>query len=498
VAKRVYGRACVAHANLRTTDWPDFLADGARKRRIVARCSSTRQSIVDVASDIVGEHFNPAEYVLSHATIVASVDTYEPKNPDVPQGSGFLGAGRLASFDFRSMLHVLGPAGFKPNRRYGDFRISRPTQKYINDNNDAFSRGVLLKSYRTFVGGHNFIEHVQVEALSKGRLLDAAIRNLGPTLYVDILVATSREHEELCAGILDGSIDKMSMGCDVVGTICSCCGHWSVDDTELCPCVRHFKGQMFTDEDGEPSRVAEICGHETIDPTGGVVFKEASWVEGPAFKGAVSRGVLEPPEGGPPEGKVAKKKVVPGSWKGGAARTATRRADDASDFTQDDSGEVGEDESSTPTQPPASPLDDAIDQVQNYIYQRAVSKIRERMDEGGVRDTVPGAPDDNDNLSRLGAVARRRHAIASYAQAAMDDAAFLRGLPGLLAGLGSSMSPRFATAIGRAAPLLRAGRRVDFLTRCGIEVGRPLTRGEAETALRVARLLPGSRTPKPQ
>lgn len=491
MAKRVYGRASVAHVNLSTTDWPDFLADGTRKRRIVARCSSTRQSIVDVASDIVGERFNPAEYVLSHATIVASVDTYEPKNPDAPpSSSGVLGLGRLASFDFRSMFHLLGPAGFKLNRRYADFRITRPTQKYINDNNDAFSRGVLLKSYRTFVGGHNFIEHVQVEALSKGRLLDAAIRNLGPTLYVDILVATYKGHEELCAGILDGSIDKMSMGCDVVGTICSCCGHWSVDDAELCPCVRHFKGQMFTDEDGEPSRVAEICGHESIDPTGGVVFKEASWVEGPAFKGAVSRGVLTPPEGSVPEGKVAKKKVVPGSWKGEAPRTAHRlRADEAPDFAQEDPpAEDGGAEGDAPSEP--SPQDDAVDQVQNYIYDRAVNRIRERMDESDVRDTVPGAPDDNDNLSRL---ARRRRALTAFAQAAQDDRAFLRGLPGFLAGIGGSMSPRFAAAIGRAAPLLRAGCRVDFLTRCGLEVGRPLTRREAEMAMRIARLLPESR-----
>lgn len=506
MAKRVYGCAGVVHPNLRSSDWPDFLADSARKRRIVARCSSTRQSIVDVASDIVGERFNPAEYVLSHATIVASVDTYKPKSPDAPLStSSIMSLGKLATFDFRSLFHLMQPQGFRPNRKYADFRITRPTQKFVNDNNDAFSRGVLLKSYRTFVGAFNFIEHVQVEALSKGRILDAAIRNIGPTLYVDILVATHKAHEELCAGILDGSVDKMSMGCDVVGTICSCCGHWSIDDTELCPCIRHFKGQMFNDEDGEPSRVAEICGHESIDPTGGVVFKEASWVEGPAFKGAVSRGVLEPPEGTVPEGRVARKKVVPGSWKGGAPRTAAHRVgeEDAPDFGGDDappaegddaSAEGDDSGASAPSK--SEPLDDAISQVQNYIYQRAVDRIREHMDEGGVRDTVPGAPDDNDNLtqlaSRQGADFRRR-AVASFALAAKDDGAFLRGLPGLLQGLGASMSPQFAAAIGRAAPLFRAGRRADFLTRCGLEVGRPLRRQEAEMALRIARLLPGSR-----
>ena len=104
-----------------------------------------------------------------------------------------------------------------------------------------------------------------------------------------------------------------------------------------------------------------------------------------------------------------KKKVVPGSWKGEAPRTAHRlRADEAPDFAQEDPpAEDGGAEGDAPSEP--SPQDDAVDQVQNYIYDRAVNRIRERMDESDVRDTVPGAPDDNDNLSRL---ARRRRVAA--------------------------------------------------------------------------------------
>lgn len=85
-------------------------------------------------------------------------------------------------------------------------------------NSDAWSRGVLAKAYSTFIGGHNFVEHVQVEELSKGRLIDAVSRDVGDSLYVDLLIATDLKHEALIKDIRSGAMSTLSMGCFLPGT----------------------------------------------------------------------------------------------------------------------------------------------------------------------------------------------------------------------------------------------------------------------------------------
>ncbi len=61
-------------------------------------------------------------------------------------------------------------------------------------------------------------EHIQLPALSKGFIVDAIARDLGKSVYVDILVATDRKHRKLIQDILSGSINALSMGCHVAGT----------------------------------------------------------------------------------------------------------------------------------------------------------------------------------------------------------------------------------------------------------------------------------------
>lgn len=85
-------------------------------------------------------------------------------------------------------------------------------------NCDAWARPVLLKSYKTFIGAHSFVEHVQIENLSKGRIIDAVARDVGDSVYVDILVANDRKHEELIKDIESGKLSTLSMGCFIPGT----------------------------------------------------------------------------------------------------------------------------------------------------------------------------------------------------------------------------------------------------------------------------------------
>jgi hypothetical protein len=150
-------------------------------------------------------------------------------------------------------------------------------------------------SYVLGLGGvsvHN-CEHVQIPELSKGRIIDAVARDIGESVYIDILVATERKHKALIEAITSGQLSTLSMGCSTTETQCTKCGNVATDETQLCMCIRFKKGTTFLDAKGQRRKVAELCGHASIEP-GSVKFIEASWVANPAFKGAVLRNILDP------------------------------------------------------------------------------------------------------------------------------------------------------------------------------------------------------------
>lgn len=105
------------------------------------------------------------------------------------------------------------------NRKFTDYYIKPLSTKFVNNNGDSWSREVLLASYPTFIGGHNFLEHVQIEEQSKGRIIDAVARDIGDSVYIDILVATDRKHTQLVWDIESGKLGTLSMGCFIAGTM---------------------------------------------------------------------------------------------------------------------------------------------------------------------------------------------------------------------------------------------------------------------------------------
>jgi hypothetical protein len=281
-----FARANVVQPSIQGVQWD--------KVRVASGDKTINASLKKQAEDILGEPFTPDRFLLTHSTIVCSVDAITP--PNTKTGS-------------------IVEGGQTINRKYSDYRISSKTDKFINNNLDSWSRPVIKKSYQTFIGAHNFVEHIQVEELSKGRIIDAVLRDIGDSLYVDILVATDRKHGDLVKQIESGQMNAMSMGCSVDETTCTKCGHVAVDETEMCPHVKYEKGNVFFDEQGNKHRVAELCGHEDIGGTAGVTFIEASWVATPAFTGAVARNTLDIPSAD--MAKSASEEVlneVPNKW----------------------------------------------------------------------------------------------------------------------------------------------------------------------------------------
>jgi hypothetical protein len=185
-----------------------------------------------------------------------------------------------------------------------DWYIKPETSHLVNNNDDAWENEVLRLSHRSFVGSFNFLEHYQNTKESKGTIVDSILRKIqiaGPETWVyfcDLLVATALEHEDLVSEIRTGDVRYMSMGCVTDVVICSYCGHQVKEGDTNCYHLSRHKGQFLPDDDGIARRVAELCGHKSL-PNGGVTFIEASWVETPAFPGAVNRGIIANEWSGP-------------------------------------------------------------------------------------------------------------------------------------------------------------------------------------------------------
>lgn len=320
------------------------------------------------ASRTVLQKYDPNKYLLSHCTIIASVD--------VEQAGSKLG---------RQMID-----GFQIDRRYDDYLVTPDTSQYINNNQDCWERKLLLASFRTFVGGENYVEHLQIPELSKGKIIDAAARDIGDSIYVDILVATDRKHKPLIAAVQSGQLQTLSMGCQVAFTICTKCGNIAEDETQLCPHIRFMKGNTFIDALGKRRKIAELCGHIQAEP-GSVKFIEASWVAHPAFTGAVLRSILTPEQVTSLGNRLqfAFDQAPRVADAGAMQRAASRPVWGQFDFGEGGGGEGGGGEGGeggaaapggdAPKE--KDPLEEAIGDMADFIREKAIGKVRQQMAE---------------------------------------------------------------------------------------------------------------------
>lgn len=362
MAFRKFANAAIVKPDIHPTGWGEIRQAGGAN-------FAQRE-----AAKVVLQEFDPKNFLLTHCTIIASVDTEESKE-----------AMGKHSVD-----------GFEVTRKYADYLITPDTNKYINNNHDAWEKKLLLACFRTFVGGENYVEHVQIPELSKGKIIDAAARDIGDSIYVDILVATDRKHSPLISAITDGQLQTLSMGCQVEFTTCTKCGNVAYDETQLCPHIRYFKGNEYVDGMGKKRKIAELCGHISEEP-GSVKFIEASWVANPAFPGAVMRNILNPDdvkEVGT-RMQVAFTQAPRVAEEGHILKAAKslefqKLADDFGEFPGAEGGEAPGGEQ--PPEPP-DPIEKAVDSMANLIRQKALAKVKQDLDKGN----APSLPSENLN-----------------------------------------------------------------------------------------------------
>ena len=430
--------------------------------RTASRTANVPINLIDQASDILSKPFDPSGFLLSHATIVASVDVVEP--PGVKTGS------------------VLED-GFRVNRKYGDYRIKPTCDRYINNNLDAWARRVLLASYPTFIGAHNFVEHVQVEDLSKGRIIDAVARDIGDSVYVDILIATDRAHSDLIASIESGKMATLSMGCTVDGTICTKCGHWAADETEMCPHVKYNKGNVFFDNNGGRHRIAELCGHESISPHGGVQFIEASWVATPAFTGAVLRNVLEPSAASARRAQEILSQP-PAQWDA-QARQKAAFAPIIGQWGDEEEEEGGEEETA-----PEDPLQTVEDDLHQHVLDRVKKRIKKDLE--GDEEPEPGTLEDtntNETIVKEGASRVYRASLRVLVATSESDIRLIDRVAALNHDLGIEVPVEVYRTILKVGGVDEYPRLSSFTRACRRAIGRQLTMAEAKTLVRLGKLI---------
>lgn len=180
-------------------------------------------------------------------------------------------------------IHTTIMAGVKTEEN--GYNITAETEKFINDNNDAWTNDDLLKDHKSFKRATTFVEHDQRLENAKGKCIDVIARDMGDTILIDVLFSVDRRHKDLVANIENGIINAVSMGCSTAQTVCSICGNVANDPENYCKHLKNGnKGSRFKIADGTSRRSAEICKGNT--------FFDVSLVANPAFAGAVFRNIL--------------------------------------------------------------------------------------------------------------------------------------------------------------------------------------------------------------
>lgn len=292
--------------------------------------------------------------------------------------------------------------------------------------------------------------------------------------------------------------------CSVEHTTCTKCGNVAVDETELCDCVKYSKGNVFLDERGHRHRIAELCGHPSEDPTGGVTFIEASWVANPAFTGAVMRNIITPESlspkmaqqmqsvlsSPPPQWVVSGNQKAASTDMNGTPSVVGKVSERRTAFDFGEGGAEGE-EAKTPEAKP-SPFDELEDRILQTVMDRIETKVRDEISKKDKPAATPeqstAAPNDNLQASK---VARTVYAAAASAmvKTASSHADLLNKIAILDSSYGLNVPVDIYRAVLAVGPMNRHASTESFLTACRGTLGRTLGYSEGRALLRLGRIL---------
>jgi len=166
--------------------------------------------------------------------------------------------------------------------------VSRAISSRVNANYDGWPVDQIKQSYKSFVGRPIYVEHNNSDPeRARGVILDAVYREtkmasgiIDGSVYC-LMEVDAQTFPKLANAIMEGSLNAVSMGADVEGTICSACGKYASKPKEYCTHIPRMKGRtvtVYTAGKRTESLVFESC----IRPN----FFELSFVFEPADESA--------------------------------------------------------------------------------------------------------------------------------------------------------------------------------------------------------------------
>lgn len=147
---------------------------------------------------------------------------------------------------------------------------SRAISSRTNDNFDTFPAPEIEKGWRSFIGKPVFVNHNnENHRRARGVIVDAALHkdanaDGSPDTWVEVLMEVDAIHfPKLAQAIVQGHIERTSMGTDVDYSICSFCNNRAATPAEYCKHIPRLKGQRIRRTTGSGSTedvlVSEIC-----------------------------------------------------------------------------------------------------------------------------------------------------------------------------------------------------------------------------------------------
>jgi hypothetical protein len=282
----------------------------------------------------------------------------------------------------------------------------------------------------------------------------------------------------------------LSMGCTTDFTLCSKCGHYAVDETELCDHIKYAKLNTFMDDRGQKRVIAELCGHKDYDETGGVRFIEASWVAVPAFGGAVMRNILSPGEVEARSEDVQRVLATPPNrWSGDAIAKAAKavRSFEFGSAEEEPAEEAPKEEK------PAAPFDELADEVYSMVTDKVRKRIQSEIDaksrkqESGLDSTW-----QNDTVvkeARVASADAYKASINAVVRVASGPAALVDGVAQVNSAFGVRVGPDVYRAVLSIGVARLASAPETFFASVRQHVGRELSPAELRLAVRVGTLL---------
>jgi hypothetical protein len=174
---------------------------------------------------------------------------------------------------------------------------SRAISSRCNDNFDMFPAEEIEKSYRSFIGKPVFVNHHNSDHKQmRGMVIDAALhkdRNPdgSPDTWAEVLMEVDAlTYPKLAVALINGDIDRTSMGCDVQISKCSICQHVARNPLEYCRHIPGMKGKRIFQAQPDGRKLGKLV-YETC--YGLSFFENSLLVEPPADPTALRLGNVD-------------------------------------------------------------------------------------------------------------------------------------------------------------------------------------------------------------